>query len=127
MLKRESYVKIVDNSGGKIGAIIGGPGFSRKKSYGIGDIVRVAIKKSKFNTKVKEGETYLALIVNTRYCLRRKNGTYIFFGDNTVILLNNAKEMIGNTIHGYVPREFVEKANHAKISKLLSSVEGGVL
>ncbi|OED45333.1 hypothetical protein AB836_01860 [Rickettsiales bacterium (ex Bugula neritina AB1)] len=127
MLKRESYVKIIDNSGGNVGCIIGGPGFSKKKKYIIGDVVRVAIKKAKFNTKVKTGETYLALIVTTKYPLRRKNGTYIFFDSNNVILLNNGKEMIGNTIHGYVPKEFVEKTSHLKVNKLLSSVEGGIL
>jgi large subunit ribosomal protein L14 len=138
MLQKESRVKVVDNSGGKIALIFGMKGRTggRLRNITIGDIVKVTIKKaipfSQEETgrkiKVKKGEKYNMLIVRTVKPFKcRKTGQYISFGENAGILLNANFNMIGTTVFGDVPKEVISKYNHDGIKKVLSLVTGGVL
>ncbi|MEO0218024.1 MAG: uL14 family ribosomal protein, partial [candidate division WOR-3 bacterium] len=45
----------------------------------------------------------------TKKEIRRKDGTYIRFDDNAVVLINQAGEMRGTRIFGPVARELREK------------------
>lgn len=88
MLKTESTVVVADNTGAKEALIIGIPGGTRKKTARIGDIVVVVIKSATSTGIVKDAQVMRAMVVRVRKEIKRKDGTYIRFGDNAVVLLD---------------------------------------
>ncbi len=108
-----SYVNVADNTGAKEALIIKVLKGSGKKggrvSATVGDVVVVSIKKAAPNAPIKKGEVHKALVVRTKKEIRRKDGSYIRFGDNAVVLINQAGEPKGTRIFGPVARELRDK------------------
>ncbi|MDY6844960.1 MAG: 50S ribosomal protein L14 [Thermodesulfobacteriota bacterium] len=109
MIQAETYLGIADNSGGKKVACIKVLGGTRRRYASIGDIIVVAIKEAIPGSKVKKGDVMRAVIVRTRKEIRRRDGSYIKFDDNSAVLLNPQNEPIGTRIFGPVPRELRTK------------------
>lgn len=110
MVQRESNLKVADNSGAKIAKIVGIPEASKRRYAYIGDIVVVAVQKALPNTSLKRHEVHKAVIVRTTKELRRKDGTYIRFDDNALVLIDpKNKAPKGTRIFGPVARELKEK------------------
>ena len=110
MVQRESNLKVADNSGAKEAKIIGIPGASKRRYARVGDIVVVAVQKSIPNTAIKRHEVYKAVVVRTHKEYRRKDGTYIRFDDNALVLIDpKNKAPKGTRIFGPVARELKEK------------------
>lgn len=109
MLKNESSVVIVDNTWAKKWKIFRILKWSSAKTATIGDRVMVAIKDALPTSAIKKGTTSQALIVRIAKEVARKDGTYVRFGDNAVILMSkDAKgeiKPIGKRIFGPVARE----------------------
>lgn len=109
MLKNESSVIIADNTWAKRGQIFRILKWSNAKTATVGDKVMIAIKSSLSTSAVKKGSISLALIVRIRKEISRKDGTYVRFGDNAVILMTkDAKweiKPLGKRIFGPVARE----------------------
>ncbi|MGX7576530.1 50S ribosomal protein L14 [Candidatus Vidania fulgoroideorum] len=105
MIQPGTFLKVLDNSGAKKVFCIRLL-FNKKKYSNIGDIIKVSVKKSNFNGKIKKGSIYNALIVNSIYGIKRKDGTYVKFKDNSVIMLNNNFDIISSRILGIIPKEF---------------------
>ncbi|MFN8943048.1 MAG: 50S ribosomal protein L14, partial [Pseudobdellovibrionaceae bacterium] len=80
-------------------------GGSKKRYAQIGDIIVVSIKEALPNSKVKKGDVAKAVIVRTVQRLRRADGSFIRFDDNSAVLINAQKEPIGTRIFGPVARE----------------------
>jgi len=116
-----SKLNVADNTGAKIVECIKVLGGSKKMSAGIGDKIVVSVKKSSVSDKVKEGETFHAVIVRTRKEKRRKDAVTIRFFDNAVVLLDKQGDLIGTRIFGIIPRELREK-NYLKIISLAPEV-----
>ena len=109
MIQVGTRLQVADNSGAKeVECIQLYRGFKRRYSY-IGDIINVAIKKAIPHGMVKKGEMSRAVIVRQKKEIRRKDGTFIRFDDNAVVLLNQAGEMMGTRIFGPVARELRDK------------------
>ncbi|HKL43836.1 MAG TPA: 50S ribosomal protein L14 [Candidatus Absconditabacterales bacterium] len=112
MLKNESVVVVADNTGAKKAKIIRILKGSTGKTATVGDKVVVAVKSAMPNGSVKKGQVTQAIVVRVKKEIPRKDGTYIRFGDNAVILLtkNDKGEMspIGKRIFGPVARELRE-------------------
>lgn len=109
MIQRESLVKVADNSGARVAKVIGIPGASKVRYARIGDVVVVSIQRTTPNTGVKDHEVHKAVIVRTTKELRRKDGTYIRFDDNAVVLIDpKNKTPKGSRIFGPVARELKE-------------------
>lgn len=104
MVQKQSLLKVADNSGAKIVQVICLLGGTRKKFAGLGDVVKVAVKKAVPNGSVKKGAVADALIVRVRKETRRANGTYISFDDNAAVLINN-NEPVGTRVFGPVASE----------------------
>lgn len=109
MIQMQSRLNVADNSGAKEVMCIKVLGGSKKRSAAIGDIIIVSIKDALPNAKVKKGDVAKAVIVRTVHKLRRADGSYIRFDDNSAVLINNAKEPIGTRIFGPVARELRAK------------------
>lgn len=109
MIQMQSRMNVADNSGAKEVMCVKVLGGSKKRYATIGDIVIVSIKEALPNAKVKKGDVAKAVVVRTVKKLRRPDGSYIRFDDNSAVLINASKEPIGTRIFGPVARELRAK------------------
>ncbi|HDZ23079.1 MAG TPA: 50S ribosomal protein L14 [Desulfobacteraceae bacterium] len=121
MIQAETKLKVADNSGAKLLSCIKVLGGSKRRYASIGDIVVVSIKEAMPNSKVRKGDVARAVIVRTAKEIRRPDGSYIKFDDNSAVLINQQKEPIGTRIFGPVARELRSK-NFMKIISLAPEV-----
>ncbi len=109
MIQVQSRLRVADNSGAREVMCIKVLGGTKRRSASIGDIIVVSIKDAMPNSKVKKGDVAKAVVVRTIHKLRRADGSYIRFDDNSAVLINAAKEPIGTRIFGPVARELRAK------------------
>lgn len=109
MIQMQSRLKVADNSGAKEVQCLKVLGGSKRRYAAIGDIIVVSIKEAMPNSKVKKGDVAKAVIVRTRQKLRRPDGSYLCFDDNSAVLINAALEPVGTRIFGPVARELRAK------------------
>jgi large subunit ribosomal protein L14 len=123
MIQQESIVKVADNSGAKRALVIRVLGGTRRRYAGIGDVVIVAVKDALPNGTVKKSDVARAVVVRTAKETRRKDGSYIRFDENAVVIINEQGEPRprGTRIFGPVARELREK-KYAKIVSLAPEV-----
>jgi large subunit ribosomal protein L14 len=120
MVQQESKLSVADNSGAKEVLVIRVLGGTKKRYASIGDKVVVTVKSAMPSGEVKKGTVSKAVVVRTKKEVRRKDGSYIRFDDNAVVLLNNLDEMRGTRIFGPVAREL--RDHHMKIVSLAPEV-----
>ncbi len=121
MIQQESRLVVADNSGAKEVLCIRVLGGSGKKYATVGDKVVVTVKSAIPSSEIKKGTVTKAVVVRTKKEIRRKDGSYIRFDDNAVVLLNQADELRGTRIFGPVARELREK-QYMKIVSLAPEV-----
>lgn len=121
MIQQESRLRVADNSGSKEVLCIRVLGGTKRRYASIGDQIIVSVKDAIPNGTAKKGTVHKAVIVRTVNKLRRKDGSYISFDDNAVVLINNAGEPKGTRIFGPVARELREKG-YTKIISLAPEV-----
>ncbi len=109
MLQQESRANVADNSGAKEVLVIRVIGGTKRRYARIGDKVIVAVKKAMPTGGVKKGSVSPAVVVRTTNATRRKDGSYIRFDDNAVVLLTPQDEPRGTRIFGPVARELRDK------------------
>ena len=105
MIQAETQLNAADNSGAKrlyCSKVLGG---TRRRYASVGDIIVVSVQEAIPNAKVKKGDVLKAVVVRTKKEVRRPDGSYIKFDDNSAVLINAAKEPIGTRIFGPVARE----------------------
>ncbi|RMD74533.1 MAG: 50S ribosomal protein L14 [Bacteroidetes bacterium] len=108
MIQQETRLKVADNSGAKEVLCIRVLGGSKRRYASVGDEIVVTVKTATPGG-IKKGTVSRAVVVRTRKEVRRKDGSYIRFDDNAVVLLNAAGEPRGTRIFGPVARELREK------------------
>ena len=121
MISNETRCKVADNTGAKEILVIRLLGGSHRQSSSIGDIVVGTVKEALPGGAVKKGDVVKAVIVRTKYGVRRENGTYIKFDDNAVVLLKDDMTPRGTRIFGPVARELRDH-NFMKIVSLAPEV-----
>ncbi len=89
MIQENTVLNSADNSGAKKLSCIKVLGGTRRKYASLGDIIVVAVKEAMPNAKVKKGDVKKGVVVRTRKEVRRKDGTYIRFDENSVVLIDN--------------------------------------
>ncbi|MEE8552304.1 MAG: 50S ribosomal protein L14 [Desulfobacterales bacterium] len=109
MIQSETRLTAADNSGAKILYCIKVLGGTRRRYASVGDIIVVSVKEAIPNTKVKKGDVLRAVVVRTKKEIRRPDGSYIRFDDNSAVLITQTKEPIGTRIFGPVARELRAK------------------
>lgn len=109
MIQMQTRLNVADNSGAKEVMCVKVLGGSKRRFASIGDVIVVSIKDALPNSKVKKGDVAKAVVVRTVQKLRRPDGSYIRFDDNSAVLINNSKEPIGTRIFGPVARELRAK------------------
>jgi large subunit ribosomal protein L14 len=121
MIQEETNLIVADNSGAKRVRCIRLLGGHDRRYAGLGDVIVVSVKSAIPNGQVKKGEVSKAVIVRTKKEYGRKDGSYIRFDENAVVLLNAQGEPRGTRIFGPVARELREK-QYMKIVSLAPEV-----
>ncbi len=121
MIQQETMLKIADNSGAKRALCIRVLGGTKRRYAGLGDVIVVAVKDALPTGTVKKGDVAKAVVVRTAKETRRKDGSYIRFDENAVVIINDAGEPRATRIFGPVARELREK-KYMKIVSLAPEV-----
>ena len=121
MIQMQSRMAVADNSGAREVQCIKVLGGSHRRTANIGDVVVVSIKDAIPRGRVKKGEVRRAVIVRTKFGLKRRYGEKIRFDGNACVLINNNGEPIGTRIFGPVTRE-LRAGGYMKIISLASEV-----
>ena len=109
MIQMQSALMVADNSGAKKVQCIKVLGGSKRRYASVGDIIVVSVKEAIPNSRVKKGSVHKAVVVRTKKELRRQDGSYIRFDENSAVLINSSYEPIGTRIFGPVARELRAK------------------
>ena len=105
MIQVQTQLSIADNSGARRAMCIKVLGGSRRRTAGIGDLIKVAVKEASPGGRIKKGQVVTALVVRTCHGVRRPDGSLIRFDENAVVLLNPQLAPVGTRIFGPVTRE----------------------
>lgn len=120
MIIEESKLVVADNTGAKIAKCFRVLG-QRKRTAGIGDVIRVAIQEATPTGAVKKGQVCLALIVRTAHPIARPDGSFVRFDQNACVIVDNKHNPLGSRIFGPVARELRDK-NYMKVVSLAPEV-----
>jgi large subunit ribosomal protein L14 len=121
MIQPQTLVTITDNSGAKIGRVFKVLGASKKRYAQIGELVVLSVQKAEPRKQVKKKDILVGVVVRQKKAFRRKDGSYIRFDENSVVIVNKEnKEPIANRVFGPVPRELAEE--YQKIVSLAPEV-----
>lgn len=121
MIQQQSRLKVADNSGAREVMVIRVLGGSHVKDGNIGDIVVATVKKATPNGTVSKGKVVKAVVVRSKFGVRREDGSYIKFDDNACVIIKDDKSPVGTRIFGPVARELREK-DFMKIVSLAKEV-----
>ncbi|MDP9456136.1 MAG: 50S ribosomal protein L14 [Actinobacteria bacterium] len=109
MIQNETRLRVADNSGARQILTIRVMGGSRRRFAGIGDVIVATVKEATPGGTVKKGEVVKAVVVRTKKETRRDDGSYIRFGENAGVIINNDGAPRGTRIFGPVARELRDK------------------
>ena len=109
MIQPQSILRVADNSGAKTVMCIRVLGGSNRRYAGIGDILVGVVKEAIPNMTVKKSEVVFGVLVRSRKPLRRRDGSYVVFDDNAVVVITKDKNPRGTRVFGPVARELREK------------------
>lgn len=116
MIQMQTKLMVADNTGVKEVRCIKVLGGSKKMVTGLGDVIVVSAIKTTPTSKVKKGEVVRGVIVRVKKKVRRKDGTFVKFDDNAIVLVNKEGEPLGTRIFGIVAREVRAKGFNKIIS-----------
>lgn len=121
MIQQQSRLKVADNSGAREVMVIRVLGGSRRRTGNIGDIVVASVKKATPNGNIPSGKVVKAVIVRSKFGVRRDDGSYIKFDDNACVIIKDDKTPVGTRVLGPVARELRDK-DFMKIVSLAKEV-----
>ncbi len=105
MIQLRSMVEVADNSGARRVRCIQPLGGSRRRYASVGDIITASVRESVPGGAVKKGDVVKAVVVRSSKEVKRRDGSYIRFDGNAVVLIDNQSNPIGTRIFGPVARE----------------------
>jgi large subunit ribosomal protein L14 len=121
MIQMKTKLEVADNSGARSVQCVKVLGGSKRKTASIGDIIVVSVKEAIPRGRVKKGDVHKAVIVRTRFAIRRADGSTVRFDRNAAVLISKEGEPIGTRIFGPVTRELRSKG-YMKIISLAPEV-----
>jgi len=121
MIQAQTRLEVADNSGAKVIMCIKVLGGTKARYAGIGDVIVASVKDAVPDAIVKKKDVVKAVIVRVKNKVRRKDGTYIRFDNNSAVIIDDQMQPKGTRIFGPVARELREK-NFLKIISLAPEV-----
>lgn len=122
MVQLQTKLKVIDNSGANVAKCIKVLGGLNKKTIKTGDLLLISIKslrkKKKKNSKVKKGEVFKAMLVRANRKVSSKNGLFINYFENSVVILTNKNTPISTRVKGLIEKKL------KVYPKLVSIAEG---
>ena len=119
MIQERSVIKVADNSGAKVVRCFRILGGTHHRYAGVGDVIVASVQSAEPRKTVKKKDVVKVLVVRTKNALRRKDGSYVRFDENAVVLIDAKKEPMATRIFGPLPRELKEKG----FEKLMTMAE----
>jgi large subunit ribosomal protein L14 len=119
MIQERSILKVADNSGAKVVRCFRILGGTRRRYAGVGDIIVASVQSAEPRKAVKKKDVVKVLVVRTKNAMRRKDGSYVRFDENAVVLMDAKKEPVATRIFGPLPRELKERG----FEKLMTMAE----
>ena len=119
MIQERAILKVADNSGAKIVRCFRILGATRRRYAGVGDIIVASVQSAEPRKTVKKKDVVKVLVVRTKNALRRKDGSYVRFDENAVVLVDAKKEPVATRVFGPLPRELKERG----FEKLMTMAE----
>ena len=123
MIQLQSILKVADNSGAKTVKCIKVLGGYNKKTAYVGDIIVASVQelrnRYKSTSKIKKGEVITALIVRSKFQKKRKDGLFMKFDEDNVVLLNKQLKFLGTKVLGILPKE-LKKEKFLKLASISS-------
>jgi len=121
MLQNLSWITIADNTGIKEAMVIRVLGGSSKKFAKIGDVVVCSAKSVTPNSAIKKGQIIKAVIVRSRFGVKRNDGSCVKFDDNAAVVIKEDKTPRGTRVFGVLAREVKDRGYH-KIASLAEEI-----
>lgn len=122
MIQENTILNVADNSGAKIVRCFRVPGGSNKKQAGIGEVVIASVQVAEPRKLLKKKDIVHAVIVRSKAPLRRKDGTYVRFDENAVVIIEKGKQdPRGTRVFGPIPREIKDRG-YDKIASLAQEI-----
>lgn len=121
MIQEETVLNVADNTGAKRVRCIRVLGGSKKPFAEIGDTITIVVREAVPSGTVKKKEVVRGVIVRQRKEIGRKDGTYIRFSENAVVIIDDKGEPLGTRIFGPVARE-LRARGYSKIISLAPEV-----
>ena len=122
MIQYGTNVTVADNGGSMSARVFKVLGGSKRRYASLGDLVVIAVKTAQPRKMIKKKDVHHAVVVRTTKPFRRKDGSYISFDDNAVVIIEKGKfEPKAGRIFGPIPREIGEKG-YQKIVSLAPEV-----
>ena len=121
MIQQQTLMKVADNTGAKELMCIRVLGGTGRRYANIGDVVVATVKKAAPGGVVKKGQVVKAVIVRSRHGIKRADGSYIKFDENSAVIIKEDQNPTGTRIFGPVARELREK-DYLKILSLAPEV-----
>ena len=121
MIQMQTMLDVADNTGAKTARCIKVLGGSKRRTAGLGDVIICSVKSVIAGSEIKKKAVVRAVVVRTKHATRRKDGSYVKFDANAVVLIDAENNPRGTRIFGAVARELRER-NFMKIVSLASEV-----
>ena len=121
MIQMQTILDVADNTGATKAACIGVIGRSGKRSAAIGDIITCSVKEAIPRGAIKKGQVVKAVVARTAFPIKRKDGSYLKFDSNAVVIIDADGNPRGTRIFGPIARELRDK-NFMKIISLAPEV-----
>lgn len=109
MIQPQSVLTVADNTGARKVMCIRVLGSSNRRYAGIGDIIVGVVKEAIPNMTVKKSEVVFGVIVRLKKPLHRRDGSYVAFDDNALVIITKEKSPRGTRVFGPVARELRDK------------------
>ena len=117
MIQTQTILKVADNTGAKKVMCIKVLGGSKRRYARIGDIIVVAVKEAAPRGLVKKKSVERAVVVRQKKETRRKDGSYIRFDENAVVIISKDLQPKGTRVFGPIARELRVKGFQKIISQ----------
>ncbi len=122
MIQDQTMLNVADNSGAKLVQCFKVLGGSKKRYAQLGEVIVAAVKKAEPRKEVKKHDKVRAVVVRQKKAYRRKDGSYISFDENAVVILDGkTKNPKGGRIFGPIPRE-IKEAGYSGIANLAREI-----
>lgn len=121
MIQMQTMLDVADNTGAKRVMCIKVLGGTRRRYAGLGDVIVASVKRAMPGSEVKPGTVVKGVIVRTRKNTRRKDGSYVRFDQNALVIIDQEGNPKGTRIFGAVARELRDR-NFMKIISLAQEV-----